>query len=275
MLSKEEALQQHRALAAMAERDMEHDANYSAMCDLKAARDEAQKTARAASHGPMPLKTPPLNYSSSMKVVGDGAYFSSEKTNRYDQDSDVVASKLTGHGDGFWSEIRIYDNDYIRFQLHRGSRFKKLLFWMGLSDGPKDSEGQRAAWDSIGTHQLDPGYKLESNLGKTYLLIDEMIAGEMKDEEHRKFIRGIADTDPENLKMIAGLKKLDEGMTAPLSPTTAGTSPPITSATTTVNKVTGKQPGASAWAAGASEIIRVGNIRFGDKMQEAIKSKAP
>ena len=75
--------------------------------------------------------------------------------------------------------------------------------------------------------------KLEAQLGKTYLKIDELIAKELKAEKHKKFIKGIAKTDPENLKMIAGLKTLDEGLTEPLDE-------PMNGASTTC-KITGKK----------------------------------
>jgi hypothetical protein len=102
----------------------------------------------------------------------------------------------------------------------------------------------------------------------------------MEAEEHEDFIRKMAKTDPENLKMIAGLKTLDDGMKAPLEePTLNGNSQPITATAIAVAK---KQAMSGIWTAGqdaaialnGQEVVRVdpsGNYKFGDKMAEAIK----
>ena len=128
-----------------------------------------------------------------------------------------TANRLTGpvvaqirhlHGNQFWSDIQITADDYVRFKLFRGGWISKALFLLGKE--PKDEDGKKQEWDSIGHQGTDA--KLEVTLGRTYLKIDEIIADELGDHKHRKFIKEIAKTDPDNLKMIASLKNLDEGM---------------------------------------------------------------
>jgi hypothetical protein len=217
-------------------------------------------------------------YMDSFKVAGTGAYYTNSSQDWRRGHGGVVANKTTFHGDGFFSDIRICQDDYIRFKLFRGGWFCKLLFKLGWRE-PRDEDGFKTDWKNI-SNQSNSNQNLEVNLGKTYLKIDEMIAVELEAEEHEDFIRKMAKTDPENLKMIAGLKTLDDGMNAPLEePTLNGNSQPMTSGAITIAKA---QASASMWNAGqdaaialnGQEVVRVdpsGNYTFGDKMSKAIK----
>jgi hypothetical protein len=128
---------------------------------------------------------------------------------------------------------------------------------------PKGEDGAVVEWKHI-HGQYDADLKLEVTLGKTYLKIDEEVAEDVAECEHEKFIRGIASTDPENLKMIAGLKTLDDGMKAPLDPPKLnGTSQPIKATSYAYNTVPVSQS--------MMNIDHNDNISFSTKMAEAIR----
>jgi hypothetical protein len=188
---------------------------------------------------------------------------------------DTVADFKTRHGNGFWSQIKICDDDFVFYKLFRGNFLDWALHKLKIKN-PKDTDYSN--WNYI-TGQAREGQKLEATLGKTYLEIDEKMKEELEDEEHRKFIKGIAATNPENLKMIAGLKTLDDGMKEPLEDPLNGDSQKVTSGAITVAK---QKAMSSAWnanmgsalAANGEEIIRVdpdSTVSFGEKMEKAIK----
>jgi hypothetical protein len=232
---------------------------------------ESQDRAMLRQTAPSPQT---VQFDSQIVASGIGTYSSTGENWR--DHGELVTDIHTKHGKGFWSIIQIYEDDHIFYKLFRTGFLRRILCGLGIRDPKDTSGGDITSWDQIaGQDKKDS--KLEATLGKTYLKIDEKIAEELVDEEHRKFIRGIADTDPENLKMIAGLKTLDEGMTEPLSAPIENTSrPPPTPPMVTI-----KQPeNVSQWnsnntiAMGANEIIRVDpddKISFAQKMEKAIK----
>lgn len=195
---------------------------------LQACKDRADKLAKVSAaleeqekHMNQYMKLPIVPNISPWNIGGTGTFGTTtgndEFANR--EHGPEVSKIITNHGNGFWSDIRIHQDDFVYYKLFRG-RFAKLLCALSLGAlKPKDVEGYKHDWKFIG-NQGQPEYKLEAELGKTFLKIDELITAELKKEQkekaHKKFIKGIAKTDPENLKMIAGLKTLDEGMTAPL-----------------------------------------------------------
>jgi hypothetical protein len=220
--------------------------------------------------GKVSINSSPQMYSmpaaTSFKINGSGEYFTGTGNNR--EHGLVVSDIITGHGQGFFSHIQIYQDDFIQYKLFRGIFWAKLRYLISHR-GPKDEDGNKVDWKNI-PGQYDADLKLEVMLGKTYLKIDEEVAEDLAASEHEEFIRGIAKTDPENLKMIAGLKTLDDGMKAPLDPpkldeTGSVTNPPLINPPLTFSINTVK----------ASEsmmtVDNCDNISFSDKMQEAIK----
>jgi hypothetical protein len=224
-------------------------------------------------------------YNSQFNVAGTGAYFMPKDPNPDRSHGDVVSNIHTKHGKGFWSHIQIHEDDYIKYKLFNGTRLAALLYKLKVHE-PRDEDGLRGDWRYI-QNQENANAKLEATLGKTFLVIDEDIrewtAEEQEGADHRKFIKGIAKTDPENLKMIAGLKGLHDGMEAPLEdswPTLNGTVPTLNG---TVPTLTSKglpaaawnyQPGPTALSVGSEAIIKVDpekNITFGIEMEKAIK----
>jgi hypothetical protein len=229
-----------------------------------------------------------------IKYDDSGTYFQkSDNATLNREHGEPVTDIHTKHGQGFWSEIRIHEDDFIFYKLFRGNFLVRLTHKLGFKK-ITDINGADKAWDYIGG-QGHKDCKLEATLGKTFLLIDKMIADELKDEEHRKFIKGIAKTDPENLKMIAGLKILDEGMTAPLDdiklPDLNGASRPGIVPQGRFNQVkknlsvSASDAAAAAWTPkggmsicnAGEEIVRIdkdSNVTFGDKVAKAIKEVA-
>jgi hypothetical protein len=245
---------------------------------------EAQDAAMQAACAPMPLISP--KYDDHMRVAGTGVYFdnTTEPEEWRRAHGGEITNKTTNHGNGFFSDIRICQDDYIRFKLFRGGWFCKLLYMTGWRE-PRGEDGNVTEWKNI-ANQHNTNQNLEVNLGKTYLYIDELIAGELEAEEHEQFIRDMAKTDPENLKMIAGLKNLDDGMKAPLDAPLNGVSaqkipkpktipPSITLAKQAAMSSNWSANMGSALAANGEEIIHVdpkGEISFGTKMASAIKA---
>ncbi len=181
-----------------------------------------------------------LTYNSQFNVAGTGTYYTATGNNPNRSHGAVVANIHTKHGKGFWSHIQIHEDDFIRFKLFKGSLLPRLLYKLKLKE-PRDEDGVHSEWRYI-RNQENANAKLEAALGKIFLKIDEDIyewtAKKLEGADHRKFIKGIAKTDPENLKMIAGLKDLHDGMEAPLEDsqllsggTTKTVTPPSVSAT--------------------------------------------
>ncbi len=157
-------------------------------------------------------------YANKVDIAETSGYYDTTGNNPDRSHGAVVANIHTKHGKGFWSHIQIYGDDYIKYKLFNGTRLGALLYKLKLHE-PRDEDGTHSDWCYI-RHQENANAKLEATLGKTFLKIDEDIREWVGTEEeaadHRKFIKGIAATDPENLKMIAGLKDLHDGMEAPL-----------------------------------------------------------
>ena len=248
----------------------------------QALRERCQEEVyRQAQYAPPVM--PNYDSSSTFKVNGSGTFYSKTSTGNPDsfntRHGGEVTSILTKHGNGFFSDIRICHDDWIRFKLFRGGLIAYALHKLGWRE-PRDIDGNEVGWANI-PNQNNNNQKLEVQLGKTFLKIDDMIAGEMEAEEHEGFIREMAKTDPENLKMIAGLKTLDDGMKSAVDP------PDLNGITTQKTVTPPNNAGAIGWKLDtkSNEIMKIDhndNISFSDKMAAAIKkvsevneSKAP
>ncbi|KKN92450.1 hypothetical protein LCGC14_0209410 [marine sediment metagenome] len=216
-------------------------------------------------------------------VAAPGAYYTSTGNDPNRSHGAVVANIHTKHGKGFWSHIQIHADDFIQYKLFNGVRLGMLLYKLKLHE-PRDEEGLRPDWHYI-KNQENANAKLEATLGKTFLAIDEDIsewaAKEQEGKGHRKFIKSIAKTDPENLKMIAGLKDLHDGMEAPLGdhnpensqPMSSGTVPTITGPVS-AGVVYNYQPQPAGLSVGSETLISVdpeSNVTLGDGMKKAIR----
>jgi hypothetical protein len=99
-------------------------------------------------------------------------------------------------GNGYWAVLKVYeDSELVYCSLNHGHRWKRLLWHLPY-------------WDFTFFESF--GDTLESKLGNAYLKMDKMIEADKGSKGHSKFVKDMVKTDPENLKMIAGLDKLDK-----------------------------------------------------------------
>jgi hypothetical protein len=116
------------------------------------------------------------------------------------------------HGNGYWSLIRVYEyDDTVSFKLMKGSWFKRI-FWRPWHH-----------WFAGGFITGEERGSLEVALGSVYLEIDERIELREKKKTHGKFVKNMMKTDPDNLKMIAGLDTLDKATKPAEAPKASGT----------------------------------------------------
>ena len=116
----------------------------------------------------------------------------------------MVAIIVKQHSKGYYYEITVNNYDNVRFLVYNGGKIRYLLQkLLGRSGKTIDGEGQ---WFCVRkrTH-------LPATLGAAHLEIDKAVTDHKKAKEHSKYIKGILETEPDNLKMIEGLEKLAEG----------------------------------------------------------------
>ena len=112
-----------------------------------------------------------------------------------------VSNTITVHADRYWSVIRVNEQGQVYFKVFRGWFGGRWLYRCGIL------RGYTLYWESVPSRE-----KLESTLGLTHLKIEEMISQDKKRRENVEFVKAICKTDPDNLKIIAELDKLDKGV---------------------------------------------------------------
>ena len=110
-----------------------------------------------------------------------------------------ISRIITTYEDRYWSLIKVNENGQVYFKLFRGW-WGRFLYRLGVV------RGSDLYWDSV-----PPRDELASTLGLTYLKIECMIKKDLEKRASIKNIRELCTTDPDNLKMIAELDKLDKG----------------------------------------------------------------
>lgn len=198
-------------------------------------------------------------------------------------------SRVISYPGGYWAKINITDGDHVQYRLFNSGWLAKTFHKIGFR---KVIDG---GWDSV--KQRD---NIEATLGATYMAIDAAIAEDIKKKDHRKFLKEMIKTDPDNLKAIAQLDMLDKG-------DGPGSSPPVLNganqgmvsgsniigtSTGNITKANPNKPasvrtGSVSFAAGGAngitfgdsseEVIKVdskGDISFGDRMAKAIREAA-
>ena len=111
-----------------------------------------------------------------------------------------ISRIVTTYEDRYWSLIKVNENGQVYFKLFRGWWGGRFIYKFGIR---RETE---LYWDSI-----PPREKLEATLGATYLCIEGMIKKDLEKRTSIKNIKELCKTDPDNLKMIAELDKLDKG----------------------------------------------------------------
>lgn len=137
---------------------------------------------------------------------------------KYDREYEVekVAKQ---HSKKYFYVISVSDTEDVHYQVYHGG---KIAFWVFklLIENPhywkSTIAGSNTSWKSIRkrTH-------LPATVGATYLEIDKDIEAHKQTLEHDAYAKGILEAEPDGLKMIEGLEKLQEGEPEdedPLSP---------------------------------------------------------
>lgn len=111
-----------------------------------------------------------------------------------------ISRIITTYEDRYWSLIKVNENGQVYFKLFRGW-WGRFLYKFGIV------RGSDLYWDSV-----PPRDELASTLGLTHLQIEHMIKKDLEKRASIKNIKELCTTDPDNLKMIAELDKLDKGI---------------------------------------------------------------
>ena len=127
--------------------------------------------------------------------------FLTRSVNESNYKYNFVNNTITVHADRYWSVIRVNEQGQVYYKVFRGWFGGRWLYRCGIL------RGYSLYWESVPSRE-----KLESTLGLTHLKIEEMISQDKKRLENVKFINEICKTDPDNLKIIAELDKLDKGL---------------------------------------------------------------
>jgi hypothetical protein len=151
-------------------------------------------------------------YTTATSVVLNGTSTGNEPA-VYDREYEVEQI-VKKHSKGYYYLISVNDTDDVYFMVFNGS---KLAYWLHKLTNrvPPNAEKVNAGgcdgnWDIVRkrTH-------LPATLGAAYQEIDEVVKAHKETYketlEHDDYIAGLLDTEPENLKMIEGLEKLQEG----------------------------------------------------------------
>ena len=112
-----------------------------------------------------------------------------------------VSNTITVHADRYWSVIRVNEQGQVYYKVFRGWFGGRWLYRCGIL------RGYSLYWESVPSRE-----KLESTLGLTHLKVEEMISKDKKRRKNIEFVKEICKTDPDNLKIIAELDKLDKGI---------------------------------------------------------------
>lgn len=114
---------------------------------------------------------------------------------------DSISYKLITYDDKYWAVIRANESGLVWFKVFRGWRGGQLLYRCGIL------RGLSLYWESVPQRE-----KIEATLGAACLKVEETIRKDQKRRKQIAFIKETCKTDPDNLKMIAELDKLDKGI---------------------------------------------------------------
>jgi hypothetical protein len=128
--------------------------------------------------------------------TGNGAFFgdgeTTKKVNEYK--TRTIRKNYKGR---YYALIKVYeDNDEVYYSINRGRGLKWMTWYL--------------PWWEFRFEGVKPRESLEATLGVTYLKIDQTLEAMKENKKHAKFVKDILKTDPDNLKMIAELDKLDK-----------------------------------------------------------------
>jgi hypothetical protein len=146
-------------------------------------------------------------YVTSTNIILNGTSTGNEPA-VYDRESEVKQI-VKKHSKGYYYLISVSDTDEVFFMVYHAS---DLAYWVHKIIGAHLPSAKQVTegWGNVRkrTH-------LPATLGAAYQAIDEAVEAHKETYkevmEHDEYIGGLLETEPENLKMIEGLEKLQEG----------------------------------------------------------------
>jgi len=140
-------------------------------------------------------------------------------TNLYTPDQQVDLNKnyvsriVRRYNNKYFYSISVSLTDNVYYRVWKGGIFPFIcakLFRYSFSD---DIKGNQSIWSMMKKRS-----HLPATIGAAYETIDQMIKNDIKERDHKVYIKGLLKTHPENLKMISGLETLQEGTVSSAAP---------------------------------------------------------
>ena len=140
-------------------------------------------------------------------------------TNLYTPDQQVDLNKnyvsriVRRYNNKYFYSISVSLTDNVYYRVWKGGIFPFIcakLFRYSFSD---DIKGNQSIWSMMKKRS-----HLPATIGAAYETIDQMIKNDIKERDHKVYIKGLLKTHPENLKMISGLETLQEGTVSSATP---------------------------------------------------------
>ncbi len=149
----------------------------------------------------------------------------------YDKEYEVTKI-IKKHSKGYYYIISVSDKDDVFFQIYHGGWIAYL--WHKLLGVPRPLEcpiaggaGPRAGDDRDNWNSVRKRTHLPATLGAAYLEIDDTIEAHKEVVEHDEYAKELLKTEPENLKMIEGLERLERLQEGDPEAATPGTGQPV------------------------------------------------
>jgi hypothetical protein len=143
-------------------------------------------------------------------VSGTGTYFNGSETTQRVKEYKTRTIRKNYKG-GYYVLIKVYeDTDEVYYSINRGRGWKWMTWY--------------APWWDFQWKLADSRDTLESTLGAMYLKVDTSLESMNANKKHAKFVKDILKTDPDNLKMISELDKLDKAGKDPAPKASSGVS---------------------------------------------------
>ncbi len=106
---------------------------------------------------------------------------------------------------GYFYVISVDATDDVHYRVWKGGMFPYVVAKMFKYFAP-DIDGNKSTW-----HSVTKRSHLPATIGSAYDRIDTAIKADIEDREHDVYIKDLLKTPADNLKMIGGLEKLQEG----------------------------------------------------------------
>lgn len=123
----------------------------------------------------------------------------------YDREYEVE-KVVKQHSKSYYYVLSVSDVDDVFFKIYRGN---KVAWWLHKTFGAVPSNAEDIGGDDWNT--VRKRTHLPATLGAAHKDIDDAIAEHKEVVEHDKYVAELLETEPENLKMIGDLEKLQEG----------------------------------------------------------------